>query len=184
MSGTLKQSCTTENWGNDTGIMVCRIYKVLFTFTITSFSTQVLAVGLDYFTRRAKNRRNVYNTYNAMEEETKERASILSDSSSNDPSVDALNAFGTSRPAPKVENPPAQYPISETGTHYASDTTHGVTWNSNPLPYPNPDPALYPNSNSTTYSNPASTPYQGPAQQGYTAYNPGYQPFGDRGYRR
>ena len=164
MSGTLKHTCSIENWGNETGILVCRIYKVLFTFTVTGFSAQVLSVGLDYFTRRAKNRRGNYNAYNAMDEEVKERESIVSGSSGssfNDPSVDALNAFGTSRPAPKLETPSQQYSVAAAEPYYASDTTQGVTWNSNPLPYPDTAP------------------------QSYAAYNPAvYQSYGDGGYRR
>ena len=34
MSGTLSHMCDVENWHEDVGIMVCRIYKALFTFTL------------------------------------------------------------------------------------------------------------------------------------------------------
>ena len=35
MSGTLVHRCNIANWGNDAGIMVCRLYKALFTFALT-----------------------------------------------------------------------------------------------------------------------------------------------------
>ena len=34
MSGTLTHTCNTENWGDSSGTMVCRIYKALFTFAL------------------------------------------------------------------------------------------------------------------------------------------------------
>ena len=34
MSGTLAGQCNTENWGEETGIMICRIYKALFAFSL------------------------------------------------------------------------------------------------------------------------------------------------------
>jgi hypothetical protein len=35
MSGTLVHKCNATNWGNDAGVMVCRLYKALFTFSLT-----------------------------------------------------------------------------------------------------------------------------------------------------
>ena len=35
MSGTLTNMCDIEHWNEDIGIMVCRIYKALFAFTLT-----------------------------------------------------------------------------------------------------------------------------------------------------
>ncbi|EME88268.1 uncharacterized protein MYCFIDRAFT_62733 [Pseudocercospora fijiensis CIRAD86] len=37
MSGTLSNMCDIDHWNEDIGIMVCRIYKTLFTFTLTGF---------------------------------------------------------------------------------------------------------------------------------------------------
>lgn len=34
MSGTLANMCDVQHWHEDVGIMVCRIYKALFTFTL------------------------------------------------------------------------------------------------------------------------------------------------------
>jgi hypothetical protein len=32
---TLSHKCNAQNWGGDDGIMICRIYKVLFAFSLT-----------------------------------------------------------------------------------------------------------------------------------------------------
>lgn len=34
MSGTLANMCDMEHWRAETGIMICRIYKALFTFAL------------------------------------------------------------------------------------------------------------------------------------------------------
>src|SRR5947209_9609428 len=34
MAGTLLHACSITNWGNDTGIMICNIYKALFAFVV------------------------------------------------------------------------------------------------------------------------------------------------------
>lgn len=34
MSGTLAHYCDVDNWNDGTGIMVCRIYKAVFTFAL------------------------------------------------------------------------------------------------------------------------------------------------------
>ncbi|KAK2761760.1 hypothetical protein FQN54_001588 [Arachnomyces sp. PD_36] len=161
MKGTLYHSCSVENWGNDTGMMVCRIYKALFTFTVTGFVSQVLSVGLDFFTRKAKNRRAAYNV---MNDEGKDRESVAesftsASTNSNDPKVDALNAFGTSRPAPQPENPPSTYQETIAEGYYPAATAHAWT---------------------------TDTPvYQDPPVQEYTAYRPDrYQGVYNGGYRR
>lgn len=83
MSPTLKNYCDVEHWKEDAGIMVCRIYKALFTFaflglyvlletllqthttswwiltTIYSIST-IAALCLDFYVRRKNNKRGMY----------------------------------------------------------------------------------------------------------------------------
>lgn len=34
MSGTLANACDVSHWNEDVGVMVCRIYKALFTFAL------------------------------------------------------------------------------------------------------------------------------------------------------
>lgn len=79
MSPTLRGLCDVENWHEDVGIMICRIYKALFTFallglyalyrsarfewhklTLTARVSTIAAVILDIYVRRQQNRRGVY----------------------------------------------------------------------------------------------------------------------------
>ena len=81
MSGTLANVCDMEHWNEDIGIMVCRVYKALFSFTLIGlyvlpFSTHTLRVDesltplrsvstlaalcLDIYVRRQHTRRGVY----------------------------------------------------------------------------------------------------------------------------
>lgn len=48
LSGTLSHQCDIANWNHETGVMVCRIYKAIETFTITGLS--VLSLFLQFFT--------------------------------------------------------------------------------------------------------------------------------------
>lgn len=65
MSGTLGHVCNTVNWGSPDGIMICRIYKALFSFTVTGLITAVAAVWLDLRVRRTQTRSGVYNRMGA-----------------------------------------------------------------------------------------------------------------------
>jgi hypothetical protein len=47
MSPTLKNYCDVEHWQEDAGIMVCRIYKALFTFAFLGL--YVLEYSLIYY---------------------------------------------------------------------------------------------------------------------------------------
>lgn len=79
MSGTLRNQCDIDHWHEEAGIMVCRIYKALFTFTLlglyvfpfvpyslssrlqTKFSLSTLAaLFLDLHVWRQSSRRGIY----------------------------------------------------------------------------------------------------------------------------
>jgi hypothetical protein len=82
MSPTLKNYCDVEHWKEDAGIMVCRIYKALFTFAFLGlyvFShvlqtctimavhadklhriSTIAALCLDFYVRRKNNKRGMY----------------------------------------------------------------------------------------------------------------------------
>ncbi|MCJ1229155.1 hypothetical protein MMC12_005820 [Toensbergia leucococca] len=61
LSGTLSHRCTTANWSNEAGIMVCRLYKALTAFAITGLTTTLCAVLLDLRTYRLTTHRGKYN---------------------------------------------------------------------------------------------------------------------------
>ena len=45
MSATLNHKCDVLSWHDDTGIMVCRIYKTLFTFSLLGWISTLAATG-------------------------------------------------------------------------------------------------------------------------------------------
>ncbi|KIM92647.1 hypothetical protein OIDMADRAFT_80037, partial [Oidiodendron maius Zn] len=47
---TLTTTCSAETWNNSTGIMVCRLYKILFTFEIIALASTLLGLALDFYT--------------------------------------------------------------------------------------------------------------------------------------
>lgn len=61
MAGTLGHVCNRSNWGTSDGIMICRLYKALFSFTVTGFVSALAAAWLDAKVRRNQVRRGVYN---------------------------------------------------------------------------------------------------------------------------
>ncbi|KAK3111975.1 hypothetical protein LTR53_012226 [Teratosphaeriaceae sp. CCFEE 6253] len=60
MSGTLANVCDVAHWHEATGIMVCRIYKALFTFTLVGLVSTLAALGLDIYVRRQQTSRGIY----------------------------------------------------------------------------------------------------------------------------
>lgn len=52
--------CDYDNWSEDLGVMVCRIYKALFAFTLVGFVSTLAAFVLDIYVRRQQTRRGIY----------------------------------------------------------------------------------------------------------------------------
>ena len=52
VAGTLGHVCNTANWASPQGIMVCRIYKALFTFTLLATLSTLGMIILDVRVRR------------------------------------------------------------------------------------------------------------------------------------
>lgn len=61
MSGTLGHICNEENWGPDAGLMVCRIYKTLFSFTLFASMSALAMVVLDLEVRKKQTSLGKYN---------------------------------------------------------------------------------------------------------------------------
>jgi hypothetical protein len=51
-SGTLSHVCNQDNWDNDMGIAVCRMYKALFSFGLLGLVATMVALGLDVHVQR------------------------------------------------------------------------------------------------------------------------------------
>jgi len=64
MSGTLANMCDIDHWNEDVGIMVCRIYKALFTFTLVGLVSTLAALALDIYVYRQQTRRGIYRLQN------------------------------------------------------------------------------------------------------------------------
>jgi hypothetical protein len=51
-AGTLSHVCNTDNWEDDMGVSVCRMYKALFSFSLTGLLSTLLALVLDIHVQR------------------------------------------------------------------------------------------------------------------------------------
>ncbi|KAG8532710.1 uncharacterized protein KY384_002587 [Bacidia gigantensis] len=60
LSWTLGHRCGPINWGNNAGIMVCRLYKALTAFAVTGSAATIGALGLDLKIKREGKDRGVY----------------------------------------------------------------------------------------------------------------------------
>lgn len=54
MRGTLANVCDAEHWNEDIGIMVCRIYKALFSFTLIALYVSSHSISCHHTSRHAK----------------------------------------------------------------------------------------------------------------------------------
>ncbi|ERF77033.1 hypothetical protein EPUS_07939 [Endocarpon pusillum Z07020] len=61
MSGTLSHVCNSANWGSAAGIMICRLYKTLFSFGLFSTLSAIALVVLDLKVRKDQNSLGKYN---------------------------------------------------------------------------------------------------------------------------
>ncbi|KAH7018690.1 hypothetical protein B0J12DRAFT_415604 [Macrophomina phaseolina] len=59
-SGTLGHFCTRANWRDDDGIMVCRIYKALFAFSLLGLTSTLSALLLDIYVFKRSTQRGKY----------------------------------------------------------------------------------------------------------------------------
>jgi hypothetical protein len=60
MTGTLFHACSITNWGNDTGIMICNIYKTLFAFVVIGSASCIANIIIDVKVRREQVRQGAY----------------------------------------------------------------------------------------------------------------------------
>lgn len=56
-SGTLSHVCNVDNWDDDLGISVCRLYKALFSFALFGLVSTLLALALDIKVQRSATKR-------------------------------------------------------------------------------------------------------------------------------
>lgn len=66
--GTLGHSCSKSNWGNSTGVTVCNIYKLFYSFVLFAVLSQIALAVLDGRARAQQKRAGLYDR---MSEENK-----------------------------------------------------------------------------------------------------------------
>lgn len=66
--GTLGHSCSKGNWGNSSGVTVCNIYKLFYSFVLFALLSQIALAVLDLRARAEQKRSGIYNR---MSEENK-----------------------------------------------------------------------------------------------------------------
>ncbi|KAF2273614.1 uncharacterized protein EI97DRAFT_147251 [Westerdykella ornata] len=59
-SGTLAHVCNVKTWDDNTGIMICRIYKALFSFSLFGVISSLLALLLDIHVQRKTTQRGKF----------------------------------------------------------------------------------------------------------------------------
>lgn len=121
MRDTLTISCTTTNWGNSTGVSVCELYKVMFSFLVISFTLQLATIAIDVSARRQQHSRGAYNAmYDSTDIKLQNRESVNSLAHlDNSRTEDPYNPFSVVRPTDQ------QTYSSTTASDYQSHTSRG-----------------------------------------------------------
>jgi hypothetical protein len=60
MYGALGHSCSKTNWANDDGMMICRIYKALFSFVVIGWLSLIALIIIDVRAKRTQSARGKY----------------------------------------------------------------------------------------------------------------------------
>ncbi|OKL56294.1 hypothetical protein UA08_08572 [Talaromyces atroroseus] len=191
MRGTLNTTCNTSLWGTSTGVMVCRVYKVLFSFMVVALAFTFFHIILDIVARR--DRANMgplpYDSMHYREDyklhARGESGSPLAlgagaedefhRSAGADTRSDAYNALGTTRQENTVAFPDHHLPQQqqyEDAEYYDGipdiPPVSGVRWAPSATGRPSP------------YS-PLQTRFD-EQQAGYESYRPHQTPYDEGGY--
>jgi hypothetical protein len=75
-SGTLSHVCSKDNWDNDMGMSVCRLYKALFSFSLLGLVSTLVAVILDVHVQRQATRRGRFQQLGMVASDTKNSAAV------------------------------------------------------------------------------------------------------------
>ncbi|PCG98856.1 Hypothetical protein PENO1_031820 [Penicillium occitanis (nom. inval.)] len=66
MRGTLMTTCNVDSWGTSTGVMVCRVYKTLFSFIVVAAVFTLLHVIIDGVAKKDQRHMTVLAAYDSM----------------------------------------------------------------------------------------------------------------------
>lgn len=134
MRGTLTTTCDTTTWGSSTGVMVCQVYKTLFSFMVVAMAFVFFHIAIDVVARRDQVNTMFsaqYDSMNYREEykmHSRDESSVpvLSAATANatttaaaigheddrdapDTRTDAFNAFGTVRRENTTSSSPPEH---------------------------------------------------------------------------
>lgn len=173
MYGTLGNSCTINNWGNEDGVSICNQYKALFAFVVLGWLCQIALFVLDIRARRSQ---SAFGNYKKMNE-----------SQDYNMKMDALHSRDNS-----VQNSVHNLPLGAGMDGAAQRLQHGDTQSLHRAPSQraeSPQRSLYNNTPAPTYTTEPryqDTPYNSNAAYqtgGYQAYNPNpaprFDPYGN-----
>ncbi|KAF2713737.1 hypothetical protein K504DRAFT_370493, partial [Pleomassaria siparia CBS 279.74] len=122
-SGTLGNVCNRLNWETGTGIMVCRIYKALFSFTLLGWLSTALAMGLDVRTYKIENKRGMFEP---LEQNQSKRAFDVSEPGWKG-EIHEMNPIPTRREMHGVKRIREGYAVPDEQFAYGDDTIyHGA----------------------------------------------------------
>ncbi|KAI9818875.1 MAG: hypothetical protein M1827_007696 [Pycnora praestabilis] len=116
MSGTLTHQCNTTNWGDESGVMVCRCYKALFTFALVGLVSTLSALVLDVVVRKRTTARGKYNVM----EDIKLHDHGIVDPQTDDRPFEVAYPYSMRQPAPVSKAGyavPEQQETYDTGYH-------------------------------------------------------------------
>ncbi|KAI9691054.1 MAG: hypothetical protein M1822_008674 [Bathelium mastoideum] len=117
MSGTLTHVCNVANWHEDAGVMVCRIYKSLFTFALLGLVSTLLAFSLDLYVRQRATRRGIYHNMTPIDAKAPAHATAYpipnTGASATNPFADPSNPFSDREAVPA----PTSFPAASPGAH-------------------------------------------------------------------
>lgn len=68
MRGTLHTTCNTASWGTSTGVMVCRVYKVLFSFIVVALAFTFIHIVIDGAARKDQTNLDTYDSMHYRED--------------------------------------------------------------------------------------------------------------------
>lgn len=147
MSGTLSHSCSSANWASNDGMMVCRIYKALYSFAVFALLAQIAQIVLDTRSRHNQTKLGRYDNIQGskdlkMDDLSKLKQQQYQQGHSQQPSQASFVSHASSDEVP--------YGIHDYRERQARPQQAA------PAPVPQPTYQAYPGGENTSYYNPGN----------------------------
>ncbi|KAH7074315.1 hypothetical protein FB567DRAFT_537155 [Paraphoma chrysanthemicola] len=126
-SGTLSHVCNKDNWDDDVGMSVCRLYKALFSFSLLGLVSTLVALILDVHVQRQATRRGRFQQLGMVAGDTKSGPAVGLQSLENAAEDDANPNPSANSRNKKQKRGGDGYALPEEQFAYGEDTTyHGA----------------------------------------------------------